>query len=169
MDRLATMSSRCRDDHDRRRSRAGGKGSFEGFTLIECLVGLTLAGVLVSAAAPPVRKLTQSFALWGGIRMVETSLQWGRSHAIAANTGLALIVDSDGKRFYWTDAYTGDRYEGTVRYLPVGIRITSSPRRPLRFYQRGNAVPAGTFVVQGEAGSWRVIVSPSGRIRTQRD
>jgi Tfp pilus assembly protein FimT len=101
--------------------------------------------------------------------MVETSLQWGRSHAIAANTGLVLIVDSDGKRFYWTDAYTGDRYEGTVRYLPVGIRITSSPRRPLRFYQRGNAVPAGTFVVQGEAGSWRVIVSPSGRIRTQRD
>jgi prepilin-type N-terminal cleavage/methylation domain-containing protein len=148
---------------------AGTWRCFAGFTLVECLVGLTLAGILVSAAAPPVRRLTHSFALWGGLRMVETSLRWGRSHAIAANTGLALIVDDDGRRFYWADAHTGERYDSTIRHLPPGIRIASSPRRPLRFYQRGNAVPAGTFVVQGEAGSWRVIVSPSGRIRTQRD
>jgi len=140
-----------------------------GFTLVECLVGLTLAGILVSAAAPPVRKLAQSFALSGGIHMVESSLHWGRSHAITANTGLALIVDSDGRRFYWTDVYTGESYDGTIRYLPAGVRISSSPRRPLRFFQKGNAVPAGTLVVQGEAGSWRVIVSPSGRIRTERE
>jgi hypothetical protein len=112
--------------------------------------------------------MTQSISLWGGVRMVETSLWWGRNHAISGNMSLAFIVDRDGTRFYWTDARTGDRYEGTVRHLPGRIRITGSPRRPLRFYQRGNAVPAGTFVVEGEAGSIRVIVSPSGRIRTQR-
>jgi len=146
----------------------GRKKSSEAFTLLECLVALTLAGIVLSAAAPSVHRMTQSISLWGGVRLVETSLQWGRNHAITGNTALAFIVDSDGRRFYWTDGHTGDRYEGTMRYLPGRIRISSSPRRPLRFYQRGNAVPAGTFVVQGEAGSVRVIVSPSGRIRTQR-
>lgn len=144
-------------------------GLCPAFTLIECLVGLTLAGVLLSAAVPPVHRLTQSYALWGGMQLVESSLRWGRSHAITTNTALAFIVDDDGKRFYWADAQTGERLENTVRNLPGRIRISSSPRRPLRFYQRGNAVPAGTFVVQGETGVFRVIVNPAGRIRTQKD
>ncbi len=152
-----------------RRSTTGGRRASPAFTLVECMVVLTLAGIVLSAAAPSVHRMTQSFALWGGTRLVETSLQWGRSHAISRNTALAFIVDSDGRRFYWTDSHSGERYEGTVRYLPGRIRISSSPRRPLRFYQRGNAVPAGTFVVEGETGSIRVIVSPAGRIRTQRD
>ncbi len=141
----------------------------DGFTLLECLVTLTVAGVVLSAAVPGVQRMTQAFALSGGTRMVETSLMWGRSHAISTNMSLAFIVDEGGSRFYWTDGRTGERFEGTVRYLPASVRITSSPRRPLRFYQRGNAVPAGTFVVQGEAGSFRVIVSPAGRIRRQKD
>ncbi len=140
-----------------------------GFTLVECLVTLTLAGVVLTAAVPGVQRVTQSFALMGATRMVEVSLQWGRSHAIAGNTSLAFIVDSDGKRFYWVDGRSGDQYEGTVRFLPAGVRIANSPRRPLRFYQKGNAVPAGTFVIQGDAGTFRVVVNPAGRIRTQKD
>jgi len=101
--------------------------------------------------------------------MMEASLQWGRNYAISSNTSTALIVGSDGRRFYWTDARTGERYGASERHLPGQVRISSSPRRPLRFYQRGNAVPAGTFVIQGEGGSYRVIVSPAGRIRTQKD
>ncbi len=143
--------------------------STAAFTLVECLVTLTLAGVVLTAAVPGVQRMTQSFALSGATRMVEMSLQWGRSHAISANTSLAFIVDSDGKRFYWADGHSGERFEGTVRYLPARVRIASSPRRPLRFYQKGNAVPAGTFVIQGDAGTSRVIVNPAGRIRTQKD
>ena len=140
-----------------------------GFTLVECLVTLTLAGVVLTAAVPGVQRMTQSFALMGATRMVEMSLQWGRSHAIAGNTSVTFVVDNDGKRFCWADGRSGDRFEGTVRFLPARVRITSSPRRPLRFYQKGNAVPAGTFVIQGDAGTFRVVVSPAGRIRTQKD
>ncbi len=140
-----------------------------GFTLVECLVTLTLAGVVLTAAVPGVQRMTQSFALMGATRMVEVSLQWGRSHAIAGNTSLAFIVDTDGKSFCWVDGRSGERFEGTVRFLPARVQITSSPKRPLRFYQKGNAVPAGTFVIQGDAGTFRVVVNPAGRIRTQKD
>ena len=145
------------------------KRASAAFTLVECLVVLTLAGIVLTAAVPSVHRMSQSFALIGATRMVETSLQWGRSHAISANTSVAFIVDSDGKRFYWADGRSGERFDGTVRFLPGNVRIAGFPRRPLRFYQRGNAVPAGTFVIQGDAGSIRVIVSPAGRIRTQKD
>lgn len=142
------------------------KESTPAFTLVECLVTLTLTGIVLTAAVPGVQHMAQSFALRGGVRLVETSLQWGRSHAISANTSLAFVVDEGGRRFYWKDGPSGERFDGTVRYLPGNVRITSSPRRPLRFYQKGNAVPAGTFVIRGDAGSFRVIVSPVGRIRT---
>ncbi len=128
---------------------------------------LTLTGIVLTAAVPGVHRMTQSFALIGAGRIVETSLQWGRSHSISANTSLAFMVDEDGKRIYWADSRSGDRFDGSVRHLPGSARITSSPKRPLRFYQKGNAVPAGTFVIQNDAGTFRVIVSPAGRIRTE--
>jgi hypothetical protein len=48
------------------------------------------------------------------------------------------------------------------------VRITAAPRRPLRFFQHGNAAPAGTYLLQGERGAFRVVVNPMGRIRIQK-
>ena len=66
-------------------------------------------------------------------------------------------------------AASGERYQNSARRLPRGIRIAAAPKRPLRFYPHGNAVPAGTFTLAGDAGSYSVIVTPGGRIRTQRN
>ncbi len=145
------------------------KFTSRAFTLVECVVTLAVAGVVLTAAVPSLQRVSQSFSLRGAARMVEMSLQWGRSHARSANTSVAFIVDEDGRRFYWADGHTGARFDGTAQYLPGNARIASSPRRPLRFYQRGNAVPPGTFVIQSEAGTCRVIVSPAGRIRIQKN
>jgi Tfp pilus assembly protein FimT len=127
-----------------------------------------LVGIMAGGAAPGIHHISQEWALYGGVHLVETSLLWGRMHAIAANDSLTFIVDSDGRRFYWQDP-TGTRYEASVLNLPPGVTIIQSPRKPLRFFQHGNAVPAGTFVIQGQAGSYRVVVSVMGRIRVQRD
>lgn len=78
-------------------------------------------------------------------------------------------VSDDGCRYGWIDAASGEKYSNSTRDLPNKIRIESAPRRPLRFYQYGNAAPAGTYVIQGEAGSYSVVVSPGGRIRIQRN
>ncbi len=140
-----------------------------GVTLIEVLIILSCAGVLLTVAVPNFNHLQQQWTLWGGAHLLESSLQWGRAHAVSANTSMMLTVEEGGRRFYWSDGYSGERLDGTIRDLPGHVRITSSPRRPLRFYQHGNAAPAGTYVVQSEAGSYHVVVSPGGRIRVQRD
>jgi Tfp pilus assembly protein FimT len=139
-----------------------------GVGLVEVIIVLGLLGIMAGSAAPGIHRINQEWALWGGAHMLETSLLWARNHAIAANDSLVLMIDQDGRRFYWQDP-AGTRYESSVRYFPAGVRIVQSPRRPLRFYQHGNAVPAGTFVIQGSAGTYKVVVNVMGRVRVQRD
>ena len=141
----------------------------KGVALAELAIVLACAGILLTSTVPSFNHLRHHWNLWGATHLLESSLQWGRFHAISGNTSMMLMVDNDGRRFYWADGYTGEQFEGTMRYLPGQVRITSSPRRALRFYQRGNAVPAGTFVVQGDTGAYRVIVNPAGRIRLEKN
>lgn len=140
----------------------------QGTGLLEILLVLGLIGVMAGGAVPSAHRIRQAWALWGSAHLVESSLLWARAHAVAANDSLTFIIDQNGRRFYWL-APDGSRYETSVRYLPAGVSIIKSPIRPLRFFQHGNAVPAGTFVIQGEAGNCRVIVSVMGRIRIERD
>jgi Tfp pilus assembly protein FimT len=139
-----------------------------GFALAELLLVLGLMGIMAGGAVPGVHRMQREWELWGGTRLVESSLLWARTHAISANESLVFIIDEGGRRIYWTAA-DGSRFENTLRRLPAGVSITGAPKKPLRFYQHGNAVPAGTFVIQSSVGTYRVIVSVMGRIRVVRD
>jgi prepilin-type N-terminal cleavage/methylation domain-containing protein len=140
-----------------------------GYSLVELIVVLTCIGVLFSAAAPGVTHWQKEWTLWGCTHNLETSLQWGRMHAISSNAPILFEIDAGRHRYYWKDPQSGDSYSGTIRYLPPGVRIATCPKRSLRFYQHGNAAPAGTFTLEGETGSYSVVVSPGGRIRVQKN
>jgi hypothetical protein len=90
-------------------------------------------------------------------------------HAIAYNAPVIFRTDDVRQEFCWVDAASGETYAASLRRLPRGIRIVAAPRRPLRFYPHGNAVPAGTYTLAGDSGSYSVVVSPGGRIRTQKN
>jgi type II secretory pathway pseudopilin PulG len=141
----------------------------EGYSLAELLAVLGCIAVLIATAAPNVVHWQKEWAVWGSARTIETSLQWGRMHAIASNAPILFTIDAGMQKFFWADPQTGDPYTGTVRQLPRGVRIASCPKRPLRFYQHGNAAPAGTYVITGETGSYSVVVSPGGKIRIQKN
>jgi Type II transport protein GspH len=144
------------------------KSAIDGITLVELAIVLTGACILLAAAVPSLDRLHRDWTLWGAARLLEQSLQWGRMHAVATNSSLVFEIDQEGRRFYWVDG-NGEQYQSTDRYLPGRVRIVGSPGRPLRFFPRGNAAPAGTFVLQGDAGFYRVVVNPAGRIRVERN
>ena len=139
-----------------------------GYGLLELVIVLALIAIIAAAAAPGIHQIDREWALWGGARLVESSLQGARAYAIAANDSLNFTIDRNGTLICWQEP-GGARFHSSVRLLPPGVRITQAPRRPVCFFPRGNAVPAGTFVVQGTAGSYKVVVSSMGRIRVQRD
>ena len=140
-----------------------------GFSLAELAIVILCAAIMVAAAVPNIVHIQKVWTLWGGTRALESSLQWGRMHAISANTPTLFEVDGSRRKFYWVDPLSGDPYAESVRQLPDGLIIAACPSRPLRFYQHGNAAPAGTFRIDGEAGSYSVIVAPGGRIRVQKN
>jgi type II secretory pathway pseudopilin PulG len=140
-----------------------------GYSLAELMAVLACIGVLCSAAMPSVAHWQKEWTLWGCTQSLETSLQWGRMHAISTNAPILFEIDAGRQKFYWKDPQSGDPYSETIRYLPRGVRIAGCPKRSLRFYQHGNAAPAGTFTLEGETGSYSVVVSPGGRIRIQKN
>jgi prepilin-type N-terminal cleavage/methylation domain-containing protein len=139
-----------------------------GYSLIECLIVIVCGATLLTIAVPNIHHFQQEWALWEGAKSVETSMYWGRMHAIASNASMMFEVGDNGHKFWWADPAGGSPYLKSVRYLDHA-RITSSPKRPLRFFQHGNAAPAGTIKIQGDAGSYSVIISPGGRIRVQKN
>jgi type II secretory pathway pseudopilin PulG len=151
------------------RNRFHTPGAETGTTLVELLIVVSCAAVVLGGAVPGYVRISQEWRLRGGADLVFMSLHWGRSHAVAANTSLALQVSDDGQSVCWLDPGRNEIFRSSVRHLPPGVRIVSAPRRPVRFYPRGNAAPAGTYVIRGESGGYRVVVSPVGRIRTERE
>ena len=145
------------------------KNSVSGFSLTESLIVITCMAVLIAAAAPNVFHLRKEWVLWNSARALAASLQWGRMHAISANTPLLFQVDDGGRKYCWMDPESDEPYANSIRYLPADIVIAGFPGRSLRFYQHGNAAPAGTYTLEGDAGSYSVVVSPGGRIRIQRN
>ena len=143
--------------------------SGEGATMVELLAVLACGAILLVIAAPGLETLQREWALWGGAHMVESSLFWGRMHAISSNGPLVFEVDPDGRGFHWEDAETGEKVDQSVWMLPGTVRITSMPRRSVRFYPKGNAAPAGTFVVENPAAQYRIVVAIPGRIRLERN
>ncbi len=143
--------------------------SSSGMSLLEVVAVFSCTAILLAVAVPNINKLNQEWTLWGEARALESSLRWGRGHAVSVNSSMMFVVDPEGRRHYWVDPQSGDRFENTVRYVQGQVRVTGFPKKPLRFYPRGNAAPAGTYVLQGEAGTYRVVVNFVGRIRVQRD
>jgi len=133
------------------------------------MIVIACTALLLAAGVPNMSHLQKEWVLWNSAKSVEVSLQWGRMQAIASNSPLIFEIDESRRKFYWMDPESGQLYSNSSRQLSSDVLIASFPRRPLRFYQHGNAAPAGTFIIEGEAGSYSVVVSPGGRIRFQRN
>ena len=151
-----------------RRSNIDNRDSY-GFSLLELIMVLAIASILAGIGIPGFIHIQKEWALWSSMRMVEISLQWGRMHAIAANSPMMFEIREAGRKFVWLDPETGDAFESTERALRSGTHIASAPGSLLRFYPRGNAVPGGTYRIEGATGAYSVIVTPGGRIRTQKN
>ncbi|MBM3790905.1 MAG: prepilin-type N-terminal cleavage/methylation domain-containing protein, partial [Acidobacteria bacterium] len=58
----------------------------KGFGILEVLAAVAVVSILLSVGVPNLDRWSRQWDLQGSLHMLETSLLWGRMHAIAANS-----------------------------------------------------------------------------------
>ncbi|HSR69544.1 MAG TPA: prepilin-type N-terminal cleavage/methylation domain-containing protein [Acidobacteriota bacterium] len=133
-----------------------------GFQLIELLLVVAILAVAGAIGAGVYSRLTDHYRLQQGGFQVAGLLRSARTLALAGAAPLEVVPGPDGRGL---GLRIGQAPPLRWIFLPQQVRLVSAPRRPLRFFSRGQAAPAGRFRLQGRFGSLDVIVAPWGRVR----
>ena len=141
-----------------------------GFSLAETAVLTACIMLVLLASVPAVERLHKAWTLRAGTCLMESTLQWGRLHAISANVSLILEVDAEGKSTGWRDPETGNTYDTGVCHLPADVRIVSAPwlRMPWKTRKPRRLVSCRSEPGRPNPGGETLTVHPCTRARIPR-
>ncbi len=103
-----------------------------GFTLIEMLVTLAIAGLIAGIAFPRVQNTMTAMEFRLGAGQVAEALRTARAEAIRTGEPVSFAVDG-------RDLVIGS---STPIALPASVSITAGQDAPVTFYPDGTAEPA---------------------------
>jgi prepilin-type N-terminal cleavage/methylation domain-containing protein len=134
----------------------------KGFTLVELLIGIMIAGILVIASAPNFSRLMHGFRLNGAVRVVWGDIQ--KARLLAIKEGQTIRMD-----FFTNTSYEISRGPTTIlrrnlslAYPGVTVSITNNT---VSFGSSGTAGGGGkTVEVQNALGTKRFTIITTGRI-----
>ena len=140
-------------DHVNTRSASG------GFTLLELVVVLLIAGLLFALGAPRVGKLYDSMQYREAVRELVSAAKNARRDAFASGQPMDLLIDTSGNRYVLTHQSQEvdlEEFQPLSATLDISVvyAVEVSPRPGLaaiRFY------PAG-----GSSGGEIKVIRPSG-------
>ena len=155
-----------------------------GFSLVEALIPLTIAGVLLGGALPSLDSFKQRRQLEGSAAQLATDLQLARSAVVAANSVLRMdFVNADGRSCYvlhdgparscscgrdgipvCADGTTALRSAHFVTGHAVQLRsnVASIGFDPIK----GTVTPTASIRLDAPVGQLRLVVNVMGRIRS---
>lgn len=103
-----------------------------GFTLIEMLVTLAVAGLIAGVAFPRVQNTMSAMEFRRGAAQVTEGLRAARAEAI--RTGVPVTLALEGRALVIG--------ESDPVALPASVSVTAGQDRPVTFYPDGTAEPA---------------------------
>lgn len=132
-----------------------------GFTLIEVLSTLVIAGILMAIAIPRFYALLPGIRVASAARQVATDLQLARMRAIAQRTTKTII-------FTPPNLYTFDADTRNLSLLFPGTTVAVNPGNPTFTTVGGNNANATTTITLTNNGLLRTVtVNAAGKIFTQ--
>ena len=138
-----------------------------GFTIIELLVAMSLAGILMAIAIPQFMSWLPTINLGAGARQLATELQLARMKAISQSTQYRITFAALPAATYTVEVFTAGAYvtdRGPVP-LPQGITVTAMTAA-FNFTTAGTASTVSTITVRNTLGATTTVtVNPVGRVR----
>lgn len=137
-----------------------------GFQLFETAVAISLLLTLAGWGALGTQRFLDEHRLHAAGLSLVSAEAVARSMAITRNTDIRVATRSPSREFGLTGRHSEP---SSWKSLPSGVRFASVPGRSVTFHGRGTAAPAGTFRITNEAGTLRIVIAVSGRVRWSRE
>ena len=132
-----------------------------GTSYLEVTITCMLLAIFAGLGITSLSGFQRAADLKAAGQIMVSDLNRARIRAISSNLPVSIIVRPD--RLAYAVQETGDAIEWRV--FPTGVQFATAPARPVVFYSRGGAAPAGSFTVANSSGRIRIVVSVSGRVR----
>lgn len=136
-----------------------------GFSLLEIVLVCGLVTSVSTLGLSIMQAIDEHQKLQLAGESLCSAVAGARLQAVTKNLALQLQVHSNRQQF---SLVVRGEAPTIWQTLPKGVQFSQIPGRPVTFYSRGYAAPAGSFVLTNRSGLIRVIVSPSGRTRWER-
>jgi prepilin-type N-terminal cleavage/methylation domain-containing protein len=139
--------------------------SQRGFTLVEIVLALTLAGLFIYGGAYTFQRLVPKFQLQSGIWEVTSGLNQARFRAIMSGAPVRVRFVPSGFVFERYDEAAKIWRTARAASLPgVTVRANNSPV----FHPQGTVSDLASISVSNARGSYRITIAITGRVRTTR-
>ena len=132
------------------------KRNENGFQVLELILVLALIGVAGAVGVGAWSEWAQHYRLQAAADTLTGFLLAARGSALTRNTAIQIRVREDRSAVSMTPR--GEEAPQFWEMLPQGVRLAAVPSRPISFFSRGNAAPAGTYLLQNRRG--QTIVAP---------
>ncbi len=137
----------------------------KGFTLVEIVLALTLAGFFVYGAAYSFQRLVPKFQLQSGIWEVTSGLNQARFRAIMSGAPVRVRFGPPGFVFERYDEQARIWRTARTASLPgVVVQANNSPV----FHPQGTVSDLATIMVSNARGTYRITIAISGRVKATR-
>lgn len=137
----------------------------KGYTLFEITLWCLLMGTLSTVGLSVGEGIRDQQRLHLAGESLVSAVSAARFDAMTKNLALQIRVHPERNQF--TVALKDDEPD-LWQNLPRGVVFSKIPSRPITFFSRGSAAPAGSFTLENQRGQIQVIVSLSGRVRWKR-
>jgi type IV fimbrial biogenesis protein FimT len=131
----------------------------DGFTLIEVLTSIVIAGILIAIALPAFSKLLPSIRLSSAARQIATDLQLAKMRAISRHTSQTVTFTVSSA------SYTFGTDTRSLSTLYPGTSISSVSANPT-FTTTGTA-NAVTITISNNGKTKQIAVTAIGRVTVQ--
>lgn len=135
------------------------KGPSAGFTLLELMVVLVIAGLFVALASPSVRGLYDSMQYRDAVRGLSSAAKNARRTAMAEGNPVDLIIDADLKT-YWLTAKAGS--ESVAGAPAIDDSLALEVTYAAEMSPGGGLAAIRFFPLGGSSGGEIKILRPSG-------
>ena len=147
--------------HDPDRSRSSSLDT--GFSLIEILMVILLLSVLIFMGAGSMFRQSPRHSLERAIRQVSATISWARYKSIFDERKYRISFSDDALDFEKYDMSEGKWVRTLSCYLD---RVNLSANNKPIFHPAGTVSNLVTIIVSNSAGSYKITLAITGRIKT---